>query len=236
LVQPFTKNVVEQWPFPANAISRIPMAVLTDSVRLNLVRRAFRLEWFTAGWMLIEASVAIGAGVAANSLSLIAFGADSLIELVSAGVLLWRLNVEMRQGTEFPESVEHRASRISGALLFVLAAYVVVGVAYGLWKREGQEFSTPGLVIAVLAIPVMWWLARAKMRVAAQIGSRALRADAIESITCGYLSGVVVLGLIVQLLMPGWWWVDTVASLAIVVLLVKEGREAWESQESDATE
>jgi divalent metal cation (Fe/Co/Zn/Cd) transporter len=212
------------------------MAVLTDSIRLNLIRRAFRLEWFTAGWMLIEASVAIGAGIAANSLSLIAFGADSLIELVSAGVLLWRLNVELRHGAEFPESVEHRASRIGGVLLFVLAAYVLVNAAYGLWKREGQEFSTPGLVIAVLAIPVMWWLARAKMRVASQIGSRALRADAVESITCGYLSGVVLLGLIVQLLMPGWWWVDSVASLAIVLLLVKEGREAWESQESDATE
>jgi divalent metal cation (Fe/Co/Zn/Cd) transporter len=71
----------------------------------------------------------------------------------------------------------------------------------------------------------MWWLARAKMQVAAQIGSRALRADAVESITCGYLSGVVVLGLITQLLMPGWGWVDSVASLAIVVLLVKDGRE-----------
>ena len=212
------------------------MAVSTDSVRLNLMRRAFRLEWFTAGWMLIEAAVAIGAGVAARSLSLIAFGADSLIELVSAGVLLWRLNVELRHGGEFPENVEHRASRISAALLFVLAAYVVVNAAYGLWRREGQEFSPPGLILAVLAIPVMWWLARAKMRVAAQIGSRALRADAVESITCGYLSGVVLLGLIVQLLMPGWWWIDSVASLAIVVLLVKEGREAWEGQESDATE
>ena len=82
------------------------MAVLTDSVRLNLIRRAFRLEWFTAGWMLIEAAVAISAGVAANSLSLIAFGGDSLIELVSAGVLLWRLNVDLRRGAEFPESIE----------------------------------------------------------------------------------------------------------------------------------
>jgi len=208
------------------------MAVLTDSVRLNLVRRAFRLEWFTAGWMLIEASVAIGAGVAANSLSLIAFGADSLIELVSAGVLLCRLNVELRHGAEFPESVEHRASRIGAVLLFVLAAYVLVNAAYSLWRREGQEFSPPGLILAVLAIPVMWWLARAKIRVAAQIGSRALRADAVESITCGYLSGVVVLGLIAQLLMPGWWWVDRVASLAIVALLAKEGREAWEGEES----
>jgi divalent metal cation (Fe/Co/Zn/Cd) transporter len=97
--------------------------------------------------------------------------------------------------------------------------------------REGQEFSMPGLIIAALAIPVMWWLAKAKMRVADWIGSRALRADAIESITCGYLSGVVLIGLIVQLLMPGWWWVDSIASLVIVALLVKEGREAWQAEE-----
>ena len=212
------------------------MAVLTGSVRLQLVQRAFRLEGFTAGWMLIEAAVAIGAGVAARSLSLIAFGADSLIELVSAGVLLWRLNVELRHEAEFPESVERRASRISAALLFVLAAYVVVNAAYGLWRRQGQEFSTPGLVLTILAIPVMWWLARAKMRVANQIGSRALRADAVESITCGYLSGVVVLGLIAQLFMPGWWWVDSAASLAIVILLIKEACEAWEGEESEVKE
>jgi divalent metal cation (Fe/Co/Zn/Cd) transporter len=209
------------------------MSGISRVARPDLVRRAFRLEWFTAGWMLIEAAVAIASGAAANSLSLIAFGADSLIELASAGVLLWRLDVEMRRGAEFPETVEQRASRIGGALLFVLAAYVVASAAYGLWVREGQEFSTPGLVIAALAIPVMWWLARAKMRVANQIGSRALRADAIESITCGYLSGIVVLGLIAQFLMPGWWWIDSVASLAIVVLLIKEGREAWEDEDED---
>jgi divalent metal cation (Fe/Co/Zn/Cd) transporter len=102
--------------------------------------------------------------------------------------------------------------------------------------REGQEFSAPGLVLAVLAIPVMWWLARAKIRIADQIGSRSLRADAVESITCGYLSGIVLIGLITQLLMPGWWWVDGIASLAIVVLLVKEGREAWLAEESEAPE
>ena len=156
------------------------MSAIPGVARPDLVRRAFRLEWFTAGWMLIEAAVAIGSGVAAHSLSLIAFGADSLIELASAGVLLWRLNVEMRQGAEFPESIEQRASRIGGALLFVLAAYVVASAAYGLWMQKGQEFSKPGLVLAVLAIPVMWWLAKAKLRVADQIGSRSLRADAVE--------------------------------------------------------
>jgi divalent metal cation (Fe/Co/Zn/Cd) transporter len=132
-------------------------------------------------------------GIAPHSLSLIAFGADRLIELVSAGVLLWRLNVELRQGSEFSTSIGCRASRISGALLVALAAYVLASAVYGLWVRKGQEFSTAGLVLVVLAIPVMWWLAKAKMRVAGQIGSRALRADAVESITCGYLSGVVII-------------------------------------------
>lgn len=199
--------------------------------RPELVRRALRLEGLTAGWMLVEAAVAIGSGIAAHSLSLIAFGADSLIELASAGLLLWRLDVELRRGADFSEQIERRASRTGGALLFALALYVVVSAAYGLWMQEGQEFSTPGLVLALLAIPVMSWLAKAKMRVADQIGSRALRTDAVESITCGYLSGVVLLGLIAQLLMPGWWWVDSATSLAIIVLLVKEGREAWEVED-----
>ena len=184
--------------------------------------------------MLIEAAVALGSGIAAHSLSLIAFGADSLIELASAGVLLWRLEIEMRRGAEFSENIEQRASRIGGVLLFGLAAYVVVSAAYGLWVREGQEFSIPGLVLAVLAIPVMSWLAKAKMRVADAIGSRALRADAVEAITCGYLSGVVVLGLIAQVLKPSFWWIDSVTSLAIVALLAKEAREAWKGECCDS--
>ena len=212
------------------------MSLVREVARSELIRRAFLLEWLTAGWMLIEAAVAIGAGLVAHSLSLIAFGADSVIELTSAGILLWRLDVEMRRGAEFPESIERRASRTGGVLLFVLAAYVVASAGYGLWVREGQAFSAPGLALTVLAIPVMWWLAKAKMRVADQIGCKSLRADAVESITCGYLSGVVVIGLLTQLLAPGWWWIDSITSLAIVFLLVKEGREAWAGEECDPAE
>jgi divalent metal cation (Fe/Co/Zn/Cd) transporter len=206
-----------------------PTPALDQVGRSDLVRRAFQLERLTAAWMAIEAAVAISSGVAAHSLSLIAFGADSLIELMSAGVLLWRLNVEMRRGEDFSEIVEHRASRIAGALLLVLAAYVIASAAFGLWRGEGQEFSTAGLTLALLAIPIMWFLAKAKMRVADQIGSRALRADAVESITCGYLSGAVVLGLLAQLVF-GAWWIDSIASLAIVGLLAKEGWEAWQEE------
>ncbi len=203
-----------------------------EASRSDLLRRAIRLEWLTAAWMVIEAAVAIGAGAAAHSLSLIAFGADSLIELASAGVLLRRLHIEMRGEEEFPEAVERRATKIGGALLFALAAYVIVSAAYGVWRQEGQEFSAAGLVLALFAIPFMGFLAKMKIRVAEQIGSRAMRADAVESITCAYLSGVVVLGLLAQILV-GAWWVDSATSLAIVALLVKEGYEAWQDEDCD---
>ena len=154
--------------------------------------------------------------------------AISPVEIASRVLLLWWPHLEMRDAEEFSEVVERRASRIGGVLLFALAGYVIVSAGYGVWRQEGQEFSGPGFILALLAIPIMWSLSKSKLRIADQIGSQALRADAVESITCGYLSGVIVLGLIVQLLMPGWWWVDSVASLAIVLFLVKEGREAWE--------
>jgi len=182
--------------------------------------------------MVIEAAVAIGAGISAGSVSLIAFGADSVIELASAGVLLWRLTIELRDGAEFSEVVEQRASKIGGALLFALAAYVAASAGYGLWRHEGQEFSTPGLVLATVAIPIMLLLAKAKIRIADSMGSRALRTDAVESITCGYLSGVLVLGLLAQLLV-GAWWIDSATSIAIVGLLIKEGQEAWQGDDCD---
>jgi divalent metal cation (Fe/Co/Zn/Cd) transporter len=202
------------------------MSVQTASQRADLVRAAFVLEALTLAWVLIEAAAGIRAGVEAHSLSLLAFGADSLIEAMSAGVLLWRLNVELRAGHAFSEDAERKASRIGGALLFALAAYVVASAAWGLWTRHGQEFSRLGLAITAATIPIMYLLARRKIAIAEQIGSRALRADAMESMTCGWLSFVVLAGLLAQLAL-GAWWVDSVTSLAIVYLLVKEGREAW---------
>src|SRR5262249_33667850 len=97
---------------------------------------------------------------------------------------------------------------------------------YGLWRHDGQEFSALGLIVTASAIPVMYLLAKAKITVADRIGSRALRADAVESIACAYLATVVLIGLIAQALL-GAWWVDSITSRAIVVFLVKEGREAW---------
>jgi divalent metal cation (Fe/Co/Zn/Cd) transporter len=197
-----------------------------DSARGLLVRQAFWLEWLTIGWMIIEAVVATASGIVAGSISLVAFGIDSFVELASAGVLVWRLSVELKRGRAFSEKAERIASRIAGGLLFALAAYVVAAAAWGLWQREGEVFSWPGLVVTVLAIPVMYLLAKRKLAIAGRIGSRALRADAVESITCGWLAFVVVVGLLVQLAL-GAWWVDSVTSLAILWFLIKEAREAW---------
>lgn len=197
--------------------------------RTGLIRRAFRLEYATLAWMAIEAVVAIGSAVQANSVSLLAFGIDSLVELASACVLLWRLTVELRRGRQFGEAAERMASRIAAVLLLALAAYVVAAATWGLWTRAGQSFSWPGFVVTVLAMPIMYALGRHKITAADALGSRAMRADAAESIACGCIGLVVVAGLVVQAL-TGAWWVDAVASLGIVWFLVREGREAWSGE------
>ncbi len=198
--------------------------------RAVFIRDAFRLEWLSIAWMVIEGAVAIASGIIARSVLLVAFGIDSVIELASASVLVWRLSVELHHGRVFSEAAERHARRVAGGLLFVLSLYVVVAAAVGLWRHAGAESSTSGIILAVAAIPIMYLLARRKLAVAQQLGSRALRADAIESITCGWLSFVVVLGLVAQLAL-GAWWIDSLASLAIVYFLIKEGREAWEGDE-----
>ena len=190
---------------------------------------AFRLEWLTIGWMAIEAIVATAAGIASGSLVLVAFGLDSVVELISAGVLMWRLSVELRDGYAFSENAERMASRIGGALLIALAAYVVTVAGWNLWTQHNEEFSLPGFIVTLLAIPVMRYLARRKIELANQLSSRALRADAMESVTCGWLSIVVVVSLGAQAVF-GIWWIDSVGALAIVWLLVKEGLEAWRGE------
>jgi divalent metal cation (Fe/Co/Zn/Cd) transporter len=206
------------------------MTIVGIDNRAGLIREALLFEWLTIAWMVIEAVVAIGAGIAAHSITLTAFGLDSVIELISAVVLIWRLGVELKHGEAFSVTAERRASKIGGGLLLALAAYVVLNAAWSLWNGQGEEFSMVGFALALAAIPIMYVLAKRKIYLAERIGSRALRADAVESITCGWLSCVVVIGLTAQYLI-GAWWIDAVTSLAIVWFVAKEGREAWKGEE-----
>ena len=198
--------------------------------RPALISQAFRLEHVTLTWMTMEAAMAIWSGVEAGSLLLLAFGFDSLTELASAIVLIWRLDVELRRGEVVGEQAERTAALIGIILLFALVIYVVVSAGWKLWTRQGAEFSFAGLLVSAVAIPIMYALSRRKLRLADALGSRALRGDAIESITCGWLAFVVVAGLIAQFLIDAWW-LDPLASLGIVWFLVREGREAWEGEE-----
>ena len=192
------------------------------------LRRALRLEILTLAWMVTEAGVSIAAGIAARSLLLVAFGADSIIELLSAGVVLQRIQSRAASGTEDDEELERleaRAGRTAGWLLYLLAIYVVGAAAFGFARGAHTEMSIPGLAVAVVAAIGMPVLARAKLKVANELGSRALRADAMESITCGYLSWILLGGLLVRVFVH-WSWLDPAASLLIVPFLLREAREA----------
>jgi divalent metal cation (Fe/Co/Zn/Cd) transporter len=199
------------------------------------VERGVRLELFTVAWMVLEAAVAIGAGVVARSLLLVAFGLDSVIELISGAVLLWRLRVEARGGNlERVERAEQAARRIVAVALIGLSVYVLATAGYGLVTRSHPEGSPVGIGVSLAAVVVMPLLVLGKRRVAKRLGSEALKGDAASSLTCGYMAGTVLVGLVLDALF-GWWWAEDVAALVFLVWLIGETREAIEDARETST-
>lgn len=188
--------------------------------RDEAVRQGRRLEYFTVGWNLIEAAVALGAGLFAGSIALIGFGIDSLIETSSGAVLLWRL----KEGEE-GEQRERIALKLVGISLLALAAYVAIDATKGLILKEPPEESLVGIILAAVSLIVMPLLAWAKRRVAARLNSQALVADSHQTDICAYLSAILLVGLGLNALF-GWWWADPISALAMVPIIVKEGLEA----------
>lgn len=191
--------------------------------REALIRRGLRLEYVTLGWSLLEAAVAVAAGVLAGSIALIAFGLDSVIEMSSGAILLWRLSSDRDEVGR--ERTEARALRLVGISLLAIAVYIAVEAARSLILRHAAEISQVGMGLAIAALIVMPWLARAKRRVAAQIDSHALVADSRQSDICSWLAAILIAGLFLNALL-GWWWSDPVAALLMVPLIAKEGFEA----------
>lgn len=202
------------------------MQVLLDDERANQLRAGRRLEYFTLGWNLTEAAVAVGAGVFAGSIALIGFGIDSLIESLSGGILLWRL-----QGTETDERRERLAHRLVGISFFLLALYVGFEAGKSLLRREVPEASVVGVVLSIVSLIVMPLLARAKRRLAAKLDSRALYADSRQTDICAYLSAILLAGLLLNALF-GWWWADPVAALCMLPMIIREGTEAVQNRSS----
>jgi divalent metal cation (Fe/Co/Zn/Cd) transporter len=193
--------------------------------RESSVASGIRLEYWTLGWNAIEAAVAIAASLLAGSVALLSFGLDSLIELLSGLALLWRLHSDSK--VERRERVEFVATRVVGASFLLLAVYIAFDSAFALWLKEAPRKSLPGIVVAAASLVAMPLLARAKRRVARDLGSGAMHADSRQTDLCAYLAAILLAGLVVNAAL-GWWWADPVAGLLMLPLILSEAREAWE--------
>ena len=203
----------------------MPAAATTAARREELHRRGVRLEWFTVAWNVVEGVVAIGAGLLTGSVSLIGFGADSFIEVISALVLLWRLRkAGPNASAEARGEAERRALYLVAATFFLLSAYIAYEAVGALLSGQGPEDSTAGLVLSVISLLVMPALAYGKQRTGREMGSEALKADAAETWVCSYLSLALLVGVGLNAAF-GWWWADPVGALAMLPVILWQGFE-----------
>jgi divalent metal cation (Fe/Co/Zn/Cd) transporter len=193
-----------------------------DRERSRLVRRAGNLSLLSVGWMTVEAGVAIAAALAAGSVALLGFGLDSLIELASASTILW-LYTGRRDGSA---AAERRAQQVVAACFAALALYLAFDGVATLADNSHPDVSWPGAVVSGGAIIVMPLLARAKGRVAVQLGSRATAGDAAQSWLCAIIAAGTLVSILANAAL-GWWWLDPIMGFGIAGLAVREGREAW---------
>ena len=200
--------------------------------RGDALRKARRLNRLTLSWNVIEGIVALSAGIAAGSVSLIGFGIDSSIEVSASLILFWRLHQERRDGCM--ADYDRRATRLIAVAFLALAAYVWVQATVDLISGSRPDASGVGLVMAALSLSVMPVLARAKRALAPALGSQAVAADAAQTHLCAMLSAVLLFGVGLNALF-GWWWADPVAALVIGVLAAGAARQAWRAESLEDT-
>ncbi|WP_291414875.1 cation transporter [Actinophytocola sp.] len=185
-----------------------------------LTRRIRLLVATTIAYNVIEAVVAISAGTIASSTALIGFGLDSVIEVASATAVAWQFAAKDH------ETRERTALRVIALSFFALAAYVIVESVRALIRTDTADHSTVGIVLAAVSLAVMPGLSYAQRRAGRELGSASAVADSKQTLLCTYLSGVLLVGLLLNSLL-GWWWADPAVGLVIAAVAVREGREAW---------
>jgi divalent metal cation (Fe/Co/Zn/Cd) transporter len=201
----------------------------TSVTPVDVERRAVlsrRVRWLVAAtisYNVVEAIIAISAGSVASSTALIGFGLDSVIEVASAAAVMWQFS-----GKD-PESRERTALKMIAVSFFALAAYVTVESVRTLFGSESAEHSTVGIVLAAVSLLVMPFLSYAQRRAGRELGSASAVADSKQTLLCTYLSGVLLVGLLLNSLF-GWSWADPIVALVIAAVAVKEGREAWRGE------
>lgn len=190
--------------------------------RAALVRRGLRLNYLTIGYNVLEAVVSLAAGIAAGSIALVSFGADSVIEVTASIAAQWRLRVD--RDAERRARAERLTRRVIGASFLALAGWVTYEAVEALLRHEAPSRSAVGLTVLALSVVVMPVLARSKRRVARALDSTALAAEATQTSLCAYLSVIALAGVALNAL-AGWWWADPVAALGMVPIIAKEGVE-----------
>jgi divalent metal cation (Fe/Co/Zn/Cd) transporter len=193
--------------------------------REGLVRRARLLAWIGLGWHVIEAAVAIAAGVIASSVALVGFGADSLIEAAAGLVVIW-----LMAGTRSTSAgAERRAQQLIAASFLVLAAYIGVEALRDLIAGHHPQVSWVGIALSLVTLATMPPLAGAKRRVGERLGSPATASESRQTMLCAYLSAALLVGLVANAAI-GWWWADPAVALAIAGVAGREAREAWRGE------
>lgn len=190
------------------------------SERSALMRRARVLAWVGLGWHAVEATIAIAAGVAAGSIALIGFGADSIIEAMAGIVVLWLV------ARSFSTRAERRAQQMIAISFYILAAYVATESVLTLVAGDHPRVSWVGIALATVTLATMPPLAIAKRRVGERLGSSAAASEARQNMICAALSGALLIGLGANAAF-GWWWADPVAAMVVAVAAVREGRGSW---------
>lgn len=190
--------------------------------RQAMALRGKRLEYFTIAWNSLEGIVAVAAGVMAGSVSLVGFGTQSFIEVISGTALLWRMSVDAQEHRR--ERIEQTTLRIVGACFLALAAYVGCEAVSHLLEKRAPAHSILGIIIACASLVVMPLLTRAKRRVGAQLESAAMNADARQTELCVYLSAILLAGLLLNAV-ANLWWADPISGLIMVPIIAKEGVE-----------
>ncbi len=198
----------------------VAMAEAALSNRELSARSGKRLEYFTVGWNTIEGIVAVISGALAGSISLVGFGIDSFIEVISGAALLWRMSVDANEAER--ERNERTALRIVGACFVALSVYIAYESSSDLLARRSPERSIPGIILATASLIVMPLLSRAKRRVGGSLGSAAMHADAKQTEFCTYLSAILLGGLVLNAAL-GLWWADPLAALLMAPIILREG-------------
>jgi len=194
--------------------------VVSEDDRRRYGRRAQLLAGASVGYNVVEAVIAITAGIVAGSVALVGFGLDSIVEVSSGLIILWQFRHPL------PESRERTALRLMALSFFGLAAYVTVESVRALVNGHEPDSSTVGIVLASVSLVVMPFLSWAQRRTGRALGSNAVVADSTQTLLCTYLSAVLLVGLVLNATL-GWSWADPIAGLVIAAVAVKEGRDAW---------